>query len=161
MSTIDKKSAMSVKSSVTSKETIDKFKEDINEMVNSRLQELDVSRLHIYQEIRRKSKSTVSEGKLTPSKSPSSVINISYRKKSREVDDEVQGKSEPHTKSVLKNYPSIGSLTKKKVLFDIETDESKIENAKNSVGVDKEEVQKEEEKEKKNDSFSDFDLSEL
>ncbi|XP_018561298.1 zinc finger protein DZIP1 [Anoplophora glabripennis] len=72
-----------------------------------------------------------------------------------------------HTKSALKNYPSMGSLTKKKVLFDIESDKIEVDKeARGSLtSIDSSDVLKEgdnEKKMKKNESsLSDFDFSEL
>lgn len=75
-------------------------------------------------------------------------------------------------KSALKNYPSVGSLTKKKVLFDVESDKIEVdrigadqERRGSLTSIDSSDVVKEDEDERKpkknGSSLSDFDFSEL
>lgn len=82
------------------------------------------------------------------------------------------GAGSTQAKSALKNYPSMGSLAKKKVLFDIESDEIEVDGAEagrevggSLLSIDSSDIIKEDEDEGKakrnGSSLSDFDFSEL
>jgi hypothetical protein len=88
-----------------------------------------------------------------------------------DAEEENVVKTGDQTKGVLKNYPSIGSLTKKKVLFNLDTDDDNVKDISFKDGgsstsiassvLDGTPRKNETKKEKDIEDLSDFDFSDM